>query len=342
MRFFDALPLLALLPASLASPATASHPTTTRRTTPPAGCLTVGGTKGTYATVSGAVGALSNTTLVPQCIFIYPGTYTEQVLVPALASSLDVYGSTVDTSDYKHNTVTITEAHSQMELITNDQTATFRVKTNNFRLYNVNLVNTYGEGSQAVALSAMADSGYYGCQLHGFQDTLYAMVGTQVYAKTLIVGAIDFIFGMYAKVWFEQCDIRVLENNDEDGWVTANGRAEDANDSFYVFNKCSVAAKAGEDVDDGAYYLGRPWRNHSRVVFQNSRLSEVINPAGWSVWLPDEHLTEYVYYGEYRNSGPGAKGVRANFSQQLKSPVALDRILGAGYKKQGWFDWLYL
>lgn len=66
-----------------------------------------------------------------------------------------------------------------------------------------------GKGSQAIALSAQASSGYYGCSFYGFQDTLLANKGTQYYRNCQITGATDFIFGQNAAAWFERCDIRV-------------------------------------------------------------------------------------------------------------------------------------
>jgi pectinesterase len=37
-------------------------------------------------------------------------------------------------------------------------------------IYNINVANTYGEGHQALALSAYnTEQGYYGCQFTGFQ-----------------------------------------------------------------------------------------------------------------------------------------------------------------------------
>jgi pectin methylesterase-like acyl-CoA thioesterase len=35
---------------------------------------------------------------------------------------------------------------------------------------------------------------------------------------------------------------------------------------------------------NGTSYLGRPWRNYARVVFQENYLDANINPAGWSIW----------------------------------------------------------
>lgn len=106
--------------------------------------------------------------------------------------------------------MTITHGLSQADGLSNDETATLRVKAANFKLYNVNVANTYGKGSQAVAVSAYADSGYYACQFTGFQDTLLTQQGTQVYAGCLIEGATDFIFGQYSPAWFENCDLRVV------------------------------------------------------------------------------------------------------------------------------------
>lgn len=54
-------------------------------------------------------------------------------------------------------------------------------------LYNVNLANTHGSGSQAGALSEYGSrAGFYACSFTGYQDTLYANVGTQVYLKSFI------------------------------------------------------------------------------------------------------------------------------------------------------------
>jgi len=190
------------------------------RTEPPAGCLVVSKSPATgqYGSVSAAVRALSTASGSDQCIWINQGTYSEQVLVSSRAAKLTIYGYTTDTSDYRQNKVTITASHSQKEGIGNDETGTLRVKAANFKLYNVNVNNGFGKGSQAIALSAYADSGYYGCSFTGFQDTLLANTGTQVYSRCLIQGATDFIFGQHAAAWFEDCDIRVVSAST--GYIT--------------------------------------------------------------------------------------------------------------------------
>jgi pectinesterase len=179
---------------------------------------------GQYGTIQAAVNSLSTTSSGKQCIFINQGTYNEQVLVSSRAAQLTIYGYSTDTSSYTGNKVTISANKSQKDGLNNDQTGTLRVKATNFKLYNVNVANTYGKGSQAIALSAYADSGYYGCAFTGFQDTLLSNVGYQLYSRCLIQGATDFIFGQQASAWFERCDIRVLAASQ--GWITGKCHEE--------------------------------------------------------------------------------------------------------------------
>lgn len=181
--------------------------------------------------------------------------------------------------------------------------------------------------------------GYYGCSLTGYQDTLLANEGTQIYAKTYIEGATDFIFGQRAQAWFEQCTIGVVAASK--GWVTASGRSSD-DAGWYVINKSRVGAAPGNSVKDGAYYLGRPWRNYARVVFQQTEMSKVINGAGWSVWNEGDERTDKVYFAESGNTGAGASGSRAPFSKKIASPVKIETVLGAGYASAKYVDAKYL
>jgi pectinesterase len=132
--------------------------------------------------------------------------------VPSLKTAqLSIYGSTTDTSSYGANTVTITSSLAQAHGLSNDESGTLRVKAKGFRLYNVNVNNGYGKGSQAVALSAQVDSGYYGCRFTGFQDSVLVNDGKQIYSRCLVQGATDFVFGRRGAAWFERCDVRVVE-----------------------------------------------------------------------------------------------------------------------------------
>jgi pectinesterase len=308
------------------------------RPSAPAGCLTVSGS-GQYKTVQSAVNALSATSTAAQCIFIAKGTYKEQVYISSLKSALTIYGETTDTSSFSANTVTITQSKSQDNAPNNDETATLRAHTSNLKVYNINLVNTRGSGSQALALSAYnPKQGYYGCQFKGFQDTILAQEGTQVYAKSYIEGATDFIFGQKAQAWFDGVDIRLLAAST--GYITANGRDSSTNPSYYVFNKSKISAASGNNVPAGAYYLGRPWRNYARVVFQSTSMTNAINGAGWTKWNTGDERTDKVEFGEFSNSGDGSKGSRAGFSKKLGAAVSISTVLGSDYKN--WVDTAYL
>lgn len=219
--------------------------------------------------------------------------------------------------------------------------------------------NTYGEGHQALALSAYnTEQGYYGCQFTGFQgkstyytyscpnpclftdgvDTILAETGYQVYGKCYIEGAIDFIFGQTGMGWFDSCDIGLLEYSE--GTITAQGRPSSSDEGYYVINESTVDAASGEDVAEGSYYLGRPWTEYARVVFQKTTLGDAINSAGWIEWSTSEPNTEDVLFGEYDNSGDGSEGTRASFAEKLSSAIKITTILGSDYKD--WVDTSYL
>ncbi|CAK4032051.1 carbohydrate esterase family 8 [Lecanosticta acicola] len=309
------------------------------RTSAPDGALVVG-SGADYTTIQDAVNALSTSSSDEQSIFIQAGTYKEQVYIKALSGPLTIYGYTTDTSSYANNNVTITYGLGLSDVDNDDETATLRVWTSDFKLYNVNVENSYGEGSQALALSANAkNQGYYACKFLGFQDTILANTGAQLYAKSYISGATDFIFGLYAAAWFEQVDLRLLSASL--GYITASGRSS-ADNSYYVINNSTVAAASGEAVDSGAFYLGRPWRDYARVVFQDTSMTDVINSAGWAEWSTSEPNTDHVTFAEYGNTGAGSKGTRASFATTLSEPVAISDVLGSNYTSASWVDTAYM
>lgn len=136
---------------------------------------------GSHRTVQGGVNALSTTTTAPQTLFVFPGTYVEQVYIPRLASNLTVQGYTCDSRGYADNTATITYNLALINTTDDDKTATLRQWNPNTKVYNLNIVNTFGhipKNGQNLAVSAeTTNQGYYGCQLIGYQDTLLAETG---------------------------------------------------------------------------------------------------------------------------------------------------------------------
>ncbi|OOF92087.1 carbohydrate esterase family 8 protein [Aspergillus carbonarius ITEM 5010] len=311
------------------------------RMTAPSGAIVVAKSGGDYATVGDAVAALSTTSTETQTIFIEEGSYDEQVYVPALKGKLIIYGQTEDTTTYTENLVNLTHAIALADVSDDDETATFRNYAAGSAVYNLNIANTCGQAChQALAVSAYAsEQGYYGCQMTGYQDTLLAQTGYQVYAGSLIQGAVDFIFGQHARAWFHDCDIRVVEGPTSAS-ITANGRSSETDTSYYVIHKSTVAAADGNDVPSGTYYLGRPWSQYARVLFQKTSMTDVINSLGWTEWSTSEPNTENVTFLEYGNTGAGSKGTRASFSERIDEPVSISTILGSDW--EDWVDTSYI
>jgi pectinesterase len=110
-------------------------------------------TSGQYSSIQAAVDALSTTGTTAQAIFINPGTYTEQVYIPARKAALTIYGYTTDTSSYLSNQVTITYGLSQLNVSTDDETATLRAWYDNYKMYNNNVSSTASAGISGVLAS---------------------------------------------------------------------------------------------------------------------------------------------------------------------------------------------
>ncbi|KAJ5813784.1 uncharacterized protein N7503_000534 [Penicillium pulvis] len=318
---------LCLGTAVFGAPAKLNRRNSVSRTTPPSGCLSVG-SSGTYSTISAALTALGSSTS-SACIFIYSGTYAEQIKID-YAGSLIIYGETTDSGTYKDNTVTITNTISSEDAGSLDLSATVNIVSDSVSMYNINVVNGYGKGAQAVALVANADElGFYGCQFSGYQDTLYAKAGTQYYSNCMIEGAVDYIFGD-ASAWFGECDI--VSNGP--GAITASSREESTDTSWYAIDSCNIRAASGLDLD-GEVYLGRPWRVLARVIYQNSDLGSLINAAGWATMADD---ATPLYY-EYDNTGDGSDTSDRLYETSITAGVTKTTVLGSGYGN--WIDETY-
>ncbi|KAF8660894.1 hypothetical protein AX16_001523 [Volvariella volvacea WC 439] len=313
------------------------------RTSPPSGALVVRAgtsTSGEYRTINAALAALPNDSS-SRSIFIYPGTYNEQVYITR-SGPLTIYGYTTDTSTYRNNQVMILSSIPASQAGSNDASGTLRIHKNDFKLYNVNVKNGYGPGSQAIALSQYGSRvGLYACGFYGYQDTLYANQGTQVYLKGYIEGATDFIFGSRGMAYFGGNTIAVTGP----GWVTASGRDSDDGGS-YVFNANTII-RASSVVSDpsGKTYLGRPWRAYAKVIFKNTVITAPLNKAIWSVWSTSNPQTSNVFFAEYNSTGSGVSGAtRPSFATVLTTSQAnaysISSAVGSDYAS--WVDTSYL
>ncbi|KAF8326973.1 carbohydrate esterase family 8 protein [Cantharellus anzutake] len=290
--------------------------------TPPSGAITVGN-GGKYSTLQAALADNSS-----NVFFLYAGTYKGNTLISR--SNVKIYGQTSGWTTYAGNLVSLTNNITAFDVGSDIGSATVQVEASGVSLYNLNINNTYGNAlshSPAIALCVQGDQfAGYGLKVQGYQDTLLANTGRQYYRGCWIEGAVDFIFGLDASIWITKSVIHTVGS----GYITASGRSSD-DSNYYVIDTSTVQGS-------GSTYLGRPWRNYGRVVFQNSTLGKNVNSAGWSVWAAGDPRTDHVTFAEHQNTGLGARGQRASFATGLTTPVSINTVLGS----TDWIDPAYL
>ncbi|KAJ6111205.1 pectin methylesterase [Penicillium sp. IBT 16267x] len=122
-----------------------------------------------------------------------------------------------------------------------DKTATIGNSAAASRIYNINVANTHGPGQQAVALSATGtQQGYYGCQFIGCNGTVRTQVGGT---------------SLFARVWFEQVDIKVRSST-KSGDITANDGDSSNDPSYYVIHNPTIKGTS-ESVKRNSSFLER-------------------------------------------------------------------------------------
>ncbi|KAB5529147.1 hypothetical protein DKX38_019228 [Salix brachista] len=237
---------------------------------------------------------------------INPGTYIEQVTIPEEKPCIFLKGR-----DRALTTITY-NAHKRT-----DTSATFTSSPSNVVAMGITFKNSYnlpykqntysknisygikmpGVGvSPALSARIYGDkSAFYDCAFLGVQDTLWDVQGRHHFLNCYIEGAVDFIFGAGQSL-YEGCSINVTG----DGVITAQGREFPNDPNGFVFSGCTVSGIEGVRA-----FLGRAYRPYSRVIFQDSYFSEVVDPLGWNAWgyVGKE---ENFKYAELNCKGPGS------------------------------------
>ncbi|KAL3423103.1 pectinesterase [Phlyctema vagabunda] len=295
-----------------------------------AATLNVGANQ-TYQTITAALDAASS----GDQVYVFPGIYNEKIVINKTGITLK--GSAYPSLDPRDNEAEINFATYASAVGSNDRSATLLVRGDDFSMYNINVTNSAGNVSQAVALSMTGfRGGLYATALKGWQDTFYSHSGSQFLSSSYIEGAVDFIFGIDAQSWYQGCTLGALKAA---GIVTAQGRTALNSTGYFVMNQNKIIL--GEGVAQsvaGTFLLGRPWRDFARTVFQNSDLGSIIAPVGWQAWN-DAQDTSAVFYGEYNNTNANDDGSRLDWIKKLDAPIELSTIL-PGY--ESWVDAAYL
>ncbi|XP_019160129.1 PREDICTED: pectinesterase-like [Ipomoea nil] len=265
-------------------------------------------------------------------MYVKAGTYYEILKVDSTKSNLIMIGDGMDATIISGNLC-------KDRGIGSYDTPTIAISGAGFIAKNMGFKNTAGpKMGQAVALRVESDKAvFYQCKIAGYQDTLLAQANRQFFYQCKIYGTIDFIFGYSAAVFK---NTQILIRNPAPNMVTvitAQGKYEPAANSGFSFISCTISA--AEDIGNCPTFLGRPWKDYSTTVFSYSDMGNLIDPKGWCAF--GDKKPDTIYYGEYKNSGPGSptgqrvrwKGVHSRMRFAEANKFSVDAFIDGG-------DWI--
>ncbi|KAK4258963.1 hypothetical protein QN277_005351 [Acacia crassicarpa] len=258
---------------------------------------------GRFKTVKEAVASAPDNSKTRYVIYVKKGVYKENVEIGSKKKNVMLVG------DGKDATI-ITGSLNFVDGTSTFRTATVAAVGDGFIAQDIWFQNTAGpQKHQAVALRVGADLSVINrCRVEAYQDTLYAHSNRQFYRDSIISGTVDFIFGNAAVV-FQKCFLEARKPmNNQNNMVTAQGREDPNQNTGTSIQQCNLTPSSDLKPVIGSIktFLGRPWKEYSRTVVMQSFLSTHIDPAGWAPWDDKQSTLKNLYYGEYKNKGPGA------------------------------------
>ena len=278
---------------------------------------------GDYTKIQDAINAVPNG--ARGVIYIRPGVYEENIYAGTKANR-DKFISLI--GEDKETTILTSGVSRGAGNESNDYSdcAALNVFTSRFYAENLTIRNTSGNVGQAEALYTNGDAHIFrNCRLSGYQDTYKANTGARGYFTGCTVeGAVDFIYDGGLE-WFDDCTINLVNGK---GYITAPAESgmpmtkvmypELSADKFYpglFFRNCTVTAEEG--VANGAYTLGRPWKEGCGSMFIQCKLPNAVSAAGWTAWSGTENKSSLY---EYKNTDSDGNLIdtskRASFSHQ--------------------------
>ena len=176
--------------------------------------------------------------------------------------------------------------------------------------------NCNSGNKQAVAAVLDCDATFDNCYFYGFQDTLYARLGHQVYNDCYIQGMADFIFGEDVEAIFNGGTIHCLNRNSttNGGYICAPKPSSDTSVQVgFFFNNMTITAEEG--VTQGTVSLARPWGKFARVTYANCTMPDAISKKAYGDTSDKKNprfdqmsgnLPTNAHFAEYNNTGDGA------------------------------------
>ncbi|MGI4872841.1 MAG: pectinesterase family protein [Janthinobacterium lividum] len=298
---------------------------------------------GNYTTVQAAITAAPAARTTVYTIYIKDGIYSEKITVPNTKPFLQLVGQSVANTILTWNDNALT-SNGTGGTVGTGGSGSIVVNATDFSALNITFVNSFGDGSQAVAVSLYADrAAFENCRFQGNQDTLLTFengaVSRHYFRDCYIDGNVDFIFGNAIAI-FDNCVIyaktRVV--NASTSYITAANTP--ATQTYgYLFRKAKIPSNNGTTL----YYLGRPWQNstgfttaagtlaNNKVVFSRTKIGvNEIQPAGWVTWDTGTDVTKITFaefQTKYFNGNNVNLSQRVSWSQQLTATDTLNYTL---------------
>jgi pectinesterase len=293
----------------------------------------VGGTK-MYATIAAAIADVPSSNTSAYTVYIKNGKYVEHITLdkPFVA----FIGQNMDSTVLSYG---LAQGSANGASTWGADCATLKIIASNFTAVNMTIENsfdylsnmvkdtanpTYIKSAQALAVRTANGSGkafFKSCKISGYQDPLFAELGTQYYKQCTIQGVVDFIYGG-GQAAFDSCDIicRSRPGKNPMGYITASS-TQSAQAFGLVFFSCSLRKEIAS-IPAGSYSLGRPWHPSAdpnavgMSVFINCWMDGMIKTIGWDsmsstnaagtkVWFVPYKTSDSRFY-EYKSTGPGA------------------------------------
>ena len=260
---------------------------------------------GQFTTVQAAVNSIASGSSTHILIDIKAGTYTEKLTI-ASRTNLCLVGAGTTTTILAYG-------DSNGSVGSTSGSASVYISANDFSASDLTIQNTYGSGSQAVALRTTGQRQQFrNCRFVGYQDTLYTHSGSQYFRDCYVQGNTDYVFGGATAV-LQNCEVR----NVEAGSATSAPNTDAGTAYGIVFLGGKFTAVSSVKANSVA--LARPWGAAGFAAFLNADLGAHISSAGFAAMSGND--PQNARFHEYGSTGSGANA-SARSSYQLSASQA--------------------
>jgi pectin methylesterase-like acyl-CoA thioesterase len=260
---------------------------------------------GQFTTVGAAINSIASGSSAHIRIDIKAGTYTEKLTIASRTNLCLVgAGATTTILSYGDSSATVGSTSGSASVL---------ISANDFSAANLTIQNSYGTGSQAVALRTTGQrQQFLNCRFVGYQDTLYTHSGSQYFRNCYVQGNTDYVFGGATAV-LENCEVRNVEGGS--ATTAPNTDIGSAYGIVYLGGKFTAVSS----IKASSVALGRPWGADGAATYIRADLGAHIASAGF---VPmSDNQPQNARFHEYQSTGSGANP-SARASYQLSASQA--------------------